>query len=154
MRAMIIGWKNKMSDGHPGTIDDLTFTGNRVIVWVHATPVSSEGRVFDLDGRQLGVLGPPRFAVLVESGGWHVGGSSWAFKGEVATLVTYDSHDGKQATYDLKPLTTGDNWAPELLALAGTRDRIVVVMSGFPPVVGVIDRRSGRVERIAPPSCK
>ena len=64
---------------------------DRMIVWNSWTPVSEQGRIFDMSGKQLAIIGANRFSVLEPNlNTWLVQGTEWVTSGEVNTLVTVD----------------------------------------------------------------
>ena len=79
---------------------------DRMIVWYSWSPVSEQGRIFDMSGKQLAIVGGKHFAALgPDLDSWLVQGTEWAIKGEGNTLVTVDVHDPRvTSTYDLSDL--------------------------------------------------
>jgi hypothetical protein len=63
--------------------------GSAAIVWYSWTPVSEQGRIIDMSGKQLAIVGGKHFAALgPDLDSWPVQGTEWAIKGEGNTLVT------------------------------------------------------------------
>ena len=69
------------------------------------SPVSEQGRIFDMSGKQLAIIGKDFASIDPNRNSWLVRGTEWATKGEANTLVTVDVRDPKlTSTYDLSEL--------------------------------------------------
>jgi len=67
--------------------------------------VSEQGRIFDMSGKQLAIIGKDFASIDPNRNSWLVRGTEWATKGEANTLVTVDVRDPKlTSTYDLSEL--------------------------------------------------
>jgi hypothetical protein len=133
-----------------------------MIVWYSWSPVSEQGRIFDMSGKQLAVVGGKDFmAIDPNLNSWLVHGTEWVIKGEDNTLVTVDVRDPRvTATYDVsellaqpRPPKDSDTGTLEVLAVAGTAKRLIIVTGENPVTIGVLDRATRRLERIDPPRC-
>ena len=158
-RATVKAWKNDMK---AGVEDAVTFVAHdRMIVWVAGSPISSTGRLFDRDGKQLATIGPRDFTQNTVDA-WPLDGSEWAFKQlDANRLVVLDVATGKTTgNYDLsalsvdKPTDPGTLPIAQVAAVGGSRERLVLVTSsGHLPAVGLLDRATGAIDRLAPPAC-
>lgn len=105
-------------------------------------PVARRGRPGDLDS-------------------WLVHGTEWAIKSEGNTLVTVDVHDPRvTSTYDLsellaqpRPPQDSDTGILDVLAVAGTAKRLIIVTGENPVTLGVVDRATRKLVKIEPPRC-
>ena len=88
-------------------------------------------------------------------------GTEWATKGEGNTLVTVDVRDPKvTSTYDLsellvqpRPPQDSDTGILDVLAVAGTAKRLIIVTGENPVTIGVLDRATKKLVKIDPPRC-
>lgn len=161
LRATIKGWPDSPMAGN-GFHDPPIFAGDHMIVWYSWSPVSEQGRIFDLAGKQLAIVGGKDFSVIdPDNSSWPIQGTEWATKGDLNSLVTVDLHHPEvTSTYDLQPLLAFPRPSPgndfrtvEPLAVAGTADRLVIVTSENPVTIGVLDRRTRKLVKLEPPRC-
>ncbi|MCE9577476.1 MAG: hypothetical protein K8W52_30285 [Deltaproteobacteria bacterium] len=156
-RVTIKSWKTEM--GNPAPLDAPTFAGDRLIMWAHASPVSSAARIYTLKGKRLASVGDKNFT-LNPDGAYHLDGTQWAFKQlDGPTLIVVDVKTGKQVKrYDLRPLSqlpkSPDNYELFELGALGLRgnDIVYVTASGI-PVVGLLDRKTGAIKAFPAPRC-
>ena len=120
------------------------------------------GIIFDMSGKQLAIVGGKHFAALgPDLDSWLVQGTEWAIKGEGNTLVTVDVHDPRvTSTYDLsdllaqpRPPKDSDTGILDVLAVAGTAKRLIIVTGENPVTIGVLDRATSKLAKIEPPRC-
>jgi hypothetical protein len=124
--------------------------------------VSEQGRIFDMSGKQLALVGGKGFSALgPDLDSWLVQGTEWAIKGEGNTLVTVDvRHPRVTSTYDLsdllaqpRPPKDSDFGILDVLAVAGTAKRLIIVTGENPVTIGVLDRATRKLVKIEPPRC-
>lgn len=156
-RATIKSWKTAM--GNPAPLDPPTFAGDRLILWAHASPVSSAARIYTLQGKRLGNVGDKHFT-LNPDGAHHLDGTQWAFKQlDGPTLIVVDVKTGKQVRrFDLRPLSqvppSPDNYELFETAAIGLRaQQIAYVTASGIPVVGLLDRKTGAIKALPAPRC-
>jgi hypothetical protein len=118
---------------------------------------------FTLLHEQLAIVGGKHFAALgPDLDAWLVQGTEWAIKGEGNTLVTVDVHDPRvTSTYDLsdllaqpRPPKDSDTGILDVLAVAGTAKRLIIVTGENPVTIGVLDRATKELVKIEPPRCR
>ncbi len=135
--AAIAPWRTEMGR----SIAAATFAGPNVIAFAHASPVSSQGKIFTLRGKLVGAIGDKDFT-QDEAASWPADGTTWLFKQIDRTrLIAVDVATGRRVgTYDVAPLAPGtedDNVTAA--GVAADADTIVYVSGSG--VVGVIPRR-------------
>lgn len=165
LRRTFKGWPDSPMSGGLGGFQDppILATSDRIIVWYTWSPVSDQGRVFDIpSGKQLAVVGGTDFmAIDPHLNAWLVRGTEWAVKGEANTLVTIDARDPSiTSTYDLtellaqpRPPKDGDTGILDVSAVAGTAKGLIVVTDENPVTIGVVDRATKTVTRLDLPRC-
>jgi hypothetical protein len=162
VRATIRGWPDSPMPGNRFFYSPIFATPDRMIVWYSWSPVSEQGRIFDRLGKQLAIVGGTEFAVIdPDRNSWRVRGAEWAFKGEANTLVTVDVRDPRAtSTHDLaellaqpRPHPDSDTGILDVLAVAGTAQRLIIVTGENPVTIGILDRTTNKLEKIEPPRC-
>ncbi len=163
IRTTIKGWPDSPMPDNRFLYSPIFASPDRLIVWYSWTPVSEQGRIFDMSGKQLAIVGGRGFDALgPDLNSWLVQGTEWAIKGEGNTLVTVDVHDPKvTSTYDLsdllaqpRPPEDSDTGILDVLAVAGTAKRLIIVTGENPVTIGVLDRATGKLVKIEPPRCR
>jgi hypothetical protein len=161
-RMTIEAWPDSPMLGNGFIYSPIFASPDRMIVWYSWTPVSEQGRIIDMSGKQLAIVGGKPFAVLgPDLDSWPIHGTEWAIKGEGNTLVTVDVHDPRvTSTYDLtdllaqpRPPKDSDTGIVDVLAVAGTAKRLIIVTSENPVTIGVLDRATRQLVKIEPPRC-
>jgi hypothetical protein len=157
-RTTVKAWKTSM--GSPAPFDPPVFAGDRLIAWIHATPVSSAARIFTLAGKKVGDVGPRDF-----TGGdylsWRLDDRQWAFKQlDAAKLIVVDLKSAKtRQTFKLGALATHPAVQGEMGALfevsgiAVRGDQIVYPSADEIPVVALLDRKTGKMKALTAPRC-
>ena len=162
VRTTIKGWRDSPMLGNRFLYAPTFVSPDRMIVWYSWTPVSEQGRIVDMSGKQLAIVGGKHFAVLgPDLDSWLVQGTEWAIKGEGNTLVTVDVHDPRvTSTYDLSDLLAQPRPPKDsafdivdVLAVAGTAKRLIIVTAENPVTIGVLDRATRKLVKIEPPRC-
>jgi hypothetical protein len=162
VRTTIKAWPDSPMPGNRFLYAPTFASPDRMIVWYSWTPVSEQGRIIDLSGKQLAIVGGKHFAVLgPDLDSWLVQGTEWAIKGEGNTLVTVDvQHPRVTSTYDLsdllaqpRPPKDSETGILDVLAVAGTAKRLIIVTAENPVTIGVLDRATGKLVKIEPPRC-
>jgi hypothetical protein len=162
LRTTIKGWPDSPMPDNRFLYAPTFASRDRMIVWYSWTPVSEQGRIVDMSGKQLAIVGGKHFAVLgPDLDSWLVQGTEWAIKGEGNTLVTVDVRDPRvTSTYDLsdllaqpRPPKDSDTGILDVLAVAGTAKRLIIVTGENPVTIGVLDRATGKLAKIEPPRC-
>ena len=162
VRTKITGWPDSPMPDNRFLYSPIFASPDRMIVWYSWTPVSQQGRIFDMSGKQLAIVGGKHVAVLgPDLDSWLVQGTEWAIKGEGNTLVTVDVHDPRvTSTYDLsdllaqpRPPEDSDTGILDVLAVAGTAKRLIIVTGENPVTIGVLDRATRKLVKIEPPRC-
>jgi hypothetical protein len=162
VRTTIQGWPDSPMLGNGFHYSPIFAGPDRMIVWYSWTPVSEQGRIFDMSGKQLAIVGGRGFWALgPDLDSWLVQGTEWAIKGEGNTLVTVDVHDPRvTSTYDLsdllaqpRPPKDRDFGILDVLAVAGTAKRLIIVTGENPVTIGVLDRATKKLVKIDPPRC-
>lgn len=162
IRTTIKGWPDSPMSDNRFLYSPIFASPDRMIVWYSWTPVSEQGRIFNMSGKQLAIVGGKDFEVLgpdLES--WPVQGTEWAIKGEGNTLVTLDvRHPRVTSTYDLsdllaqpRPPKDSDFGVLDVLAIAGTAKRLIIVTGENPVTIGILDRATRKLVKIEPPRC-
>jgi hypothetical protein len=136
-------------------------TRDRMIVWYSVSPVSEQGRIFDMSGKQLAIVGKQFASMEPVLNSWHLRGTEWAIKGEGNDIVTVDVNDPKAtSTYDITPLLAlprppadSDTGHLEVLAIAGNEARLIIVTDENPVTIGVLDRATRKLHKLEPPRC-
>jgi hypothetical protein len=135
---------------------------NRMIVWNSWTPVSEQGRIFDMSGRQLAIIGNKGFSAIEPNlNSWLVQGTEWVTSGDVNTLVTVDvEHPKITSTYDIsellaqpRPPRDSDSHVLDVLAVAGNAKRLIIVTGENPFTIGIVDRATKKVVKLQPAIC-
>ena len=162
LRATINRWPDSPMPGG-FTYSPIFATPDRMIVWNSWTPVSEQGRVFDMSGKQLAIIGGEnRFSVLEPNvNTWFVQGTEWVTSGDVNTLVTVDVRDPKiTSTYSIhdllaqpRPPKDDDTHILDVLAVAGTAKRLIIVTGENPFTIGIVDRATKKLDKIELPIC-
>lgn len=161
VRATIKGWPDSPMPGNRFAYSPIFATPDRMIVWYSWSPVSEQGRIFDMSGKQLAIIGKDFAAIEPNRNSWLVHGTEWAIKGEANTLVTVDVRDPKlTSTYDLsellvqpRPPEDSDTGILDVLAVAGTAKRLIIVTGENPVTIGVVDRATKKLVKLDPPRC-
>jgi hypothetical protein len=162
-RFAIHGWTpESMGGGGAFRYAPVFASPNRLIVWDTWTPVSDEGHIFDLHGKQLAVIGKDFSVLGPDEFSWQLAGSEWAFLGEQSTIVTVDvQHPEVTAAYDVaalmaypRPPKDADTGFSNVLGLAGNATRLVMVTGENPATVGVLDRMTRKLVKLEPPRCR
>jgi hypothetical protein len=161
VRATIKGWPDSPMPGNRFAYSPIFATPDRMIVWYSWSPVSEQGRIFDMSGKQLAIVGKDFASIDPNLNSWLVQGTEWATKGEANTLVTVDVRDPKvTSTYDLsellvqpRPPKDSDTGILDVLAVAGTAKRLIIVTGENPVTIGVLDRATKKLVKIDPPRC-
>jgi len=161
VRATIKGWPDSPMPGNRFAYSPIFATPDRIIVWYSWSPVSEQGRIFDMSGKQLAIVGKDFASIDPDRNSWLVQGTEWAIKGEDNTLVTVDVRDPKvTSTYDLsellvqpRPPKDSDTGILDVLAVAGTAKRLIIVTGENPVTIGVLDRATKKLVKIDPPRC-
>jgi hypothetical protein len=161
MRTTIKSWPDSPMSGDRFLYSPIFATPDRMIVWYAWTPVSEQGRIFDLSGKQLAIVGNDFSAIEPSSASWLVHGTEWVIAGEANTLVTVDVQDPSvTSTYDIsallaqpRPPKDSDTGILDVLAVAGTAQRLIIVTGENPVTIGVLDRATKQLVRIDPPRC-
>lgn len=161
LRATIHGWPDSPMAGDDFTSPPTFATPDRMIVWSSWTPVSEQGRIFDLAGHQLAVVGHDFTSIDPDEHTWHVHGTEWAIEGETNTLLTVDvAHPTVTATYDLsallalpRPPADRDTHSLDVLAVAGSAKRLIIVTGENPVTIGVLDRATNQLDELELPRC-
>ena len=87
VRATIKGWPDSPMPGNRFMYSPIFATRDRMIVWYSWSPVSEQGRVFDMSGKQLAIVGGKDFAAIEPNlNSWLVEGTEWVTKGEASRL--------------------------------------------------------------------
>jgi hypothetical protein len=163
VRTTIQGWPDSPMPDNRFVYPPIFASPSRMIVWYSWTPVSEQGRIFDMSGKQLAIVGGKGFAALgPDLDSWLVQGTEWAIKGEGNTLVTVDVQDPRvTSTYDLsdllaqpRPPKDSDTGILDVLAVAGTAKRLIIVTDENPVTIGVLDRATKKLVKIEPPRCR
>jgi hypothetical protein len=163
VRTTIKGWPDSPMSDNCFLYAPIFASLDRMIVWYSWTPVSEQGRIFDMSGKQLAIIGGKGFSALgPDLDSWLVQGTEWAIKGEGNTLVTVDvQHPRVTSTYDLsdllaqpRPPKDSDTGILDVLAVAGTAKRLVIVTGENPVTIGVLDRVTRKLVKIEPPRCR
>ncbi len=160
-RAKIKGWADSPMPGDVFNYPPTFATPDRMIVWYTWTPVSEQGRIFDLSGRQLAIIGDDFWSIDPDKSSWHLAGAEWAIKGEGNTIATVDVRNPKvTSTYDVsalralpRPPADSDTGILEVLAIAGTSDRLIIVTGENPVTIGLLDRATKKLVKLEPPRC-
>lgn len=162
VRLTIQAWPDSPMLGNGFRSPPIFASPDRMIVWYSWSPVSDQGRIFDMSGRQLAIVGGNDFSALgPDLDAWIIQGTEWAFKGLGNELVTVDAHDPRAtSTYDLsdllaqpRPPKDSDFGSLDVLAVAGTAKRLIIVTGENPVTIGVLDRATGKLVKIEPPRC-
>lgn len=162
LRTTIKSWRDSPMSDNRFRYAPIFASPDRMIVWFSWTPVSDQGRIFDMSGKQLAIVGGRDFFVLgPDMNSWLVEGTEWAFKGEDNTLLTVDvQHPRVTSTYDLtdllaqpRPPKDSDFGALYVLAVAGTAKRLIIVTAENPVTIGVLDRATKKLVKLEPPRC-
>jgi len=121
--STIHSWKTEMGD--PADFQRVAFAGRALYVAVSASPVSSEGRLYDpRTGKQLGRIGGAG-AMIDESVALDLGGDRWAFAAFYAgELYVSDVATGKRLSSIRSGPREGGYTALQLVGktLVGVRD--------------------------------
>jgi hypothetical protein len=161
VRATIPGWPDSPMHGDAFHYAPTFATRDRMIVWYAWSPVSEQGRIFDMAGKQLAIVGTDFMSLDPDKSSWRVHGAEWAIKGEGNDLLTVDVNDPRvTSTYALAPLLAlprpprdSDVGIVDVLAVAGTAKRLIVVTGENPVTIGVLDRTTTKLEKLDPPRC-
>ena len=159
LRATIPGWPDSPMAGDAFNYPPTFATPDRMIVWYAWTPVSEQGRIFDMAGKQLAIVGNDFWAMDPDTNAWRIHGSEWAIMGEATSMLTVDvEHPSETREYELSPLFAlprpdDDHQLLNLLAVAGTAKRLIIVTGENPVTIGVIDRATNTLEKLEPPRC-
>ena len=161
LRATIHGWPDSPMSGDQFAYPPTFATPDRMIVWYAWSPVSEQGRIVDLSGRQLAIVGKDFAAIDPDKHAWRIHGSEWAIKGEANAIVTVDVKEPRAtSTYELsallalpRPPPDRDAQSLDVLAIAGTAKRLVIVTGENPVTIGVLDRATGELVKLEPPRC-
>jgi len=161
VHATIHGWPDSPMLGNSFAYTPTFAAPDRMIVWYSWTPVSEQGRILDRSGKQLAIIGKHFYSMDPDRHTWHVHGTEWAIKGESSEIATVDvEHPSASSTYDLsalfalpRPPPESDHRMLEVLAVAGTAKRLVIVTGENPVTIGVLDRDTKKLEKLEPPRC-
>jgi hypothetical protein len=159
VRATIKGWPDSPMPHNAFAYTPTFATRDRMIVWYSWSPVSEQGRIFDMSGKQLAIVGKDFMSIDPDKSSWHVHGTEWAIKGEDHTILTVDVNKPQAtARYDVstllrQPRTDADHDYLGVLAVAGTEKRLIVVTAEEPFTIGVVDRATKQVKKLEPPRC-
>lgn len=162
LRTTIQAWPDSPMPDNRFLCPPIFASPDRMIVWYSWTPVSEQGRIFNMSGKQLAIVGGKGFSALgPDIDAWPVQGTEWAIKGEGNTLVTVDAqHPRVTSTYDLtdllaqpRPPKDSDFGDVDVLAVAGTAKRLIIVTAENPVTIGVLDRATRKLVKIEPPRC-
>ena len=161
VRTTIKGWADSPMPGDVFNYPPTFATPDRMIVWYTWTPVSEQGRIFDLAGHQLAIIGHDFWSIDPDKNSWHLAGTEWAIKGEGNTIATVDVRKPERTTsYDVsalralpRPPPDADTGILEVLAIAGNADRLVIVTGENPVTIGVLDRATKQLVKLEPPRC-
>jgi hypothetical protein len=159
VRATIHGWPDSPM-GHGGFPYPPTFASpERLLVWDTWTPVSEQGRIFDMSGKQLAIVGKDFLAMEADKRSWRIHATEWAIQSEANEILIVDvMHPEVTTTYELSallalPRPDNDHKALAVLAVAGTAQRLVIVTGENPVTIGIIDRATNKLEKLEPPRC-
>jgi hypothetical protein len=162
LRTTIKAWPDSPMPGTRFHYSPIFASRDRMVVWYSWTPVSEQGRIFNMSGKQLAIVGRDHFSVIgPDDNSWLVQGTEWALKGEGNTLMTVDvQHPRVTSTYDLtdllaqpRPPKDVEDDNVDVLAVAGTAKRLIIVTAENPVTIGVLDRATRKLVKIEPPRC-
>jgi hypothetical protein len=158
LRATIHGWPDSPMPGDRFLYGPTFVTPDRMIVWYAWTPVSEQGRIFDMSGQQLAVVGKDFSSMDPDKNSWRIHGTEWAISGEDAIVTVDVKHPSVTSTYELSalfalPRPKNDHRLLGVLALAGTAHLLIVVTDENPVTIGVLDRHTNTLEKLEPPRC-
>ena len=159
LRATINGWPDSPMLGDAFNYPPTFAAPDRMIVWYAWTPVSGQGRIFDMSGKQLAIVGKDFWSIDPDKNSWRVHGTEWAILSEANEILTVDvKHPSVTSKYELSALFTlprpkDDHRFLEVLALAGTTQRLIIVTGENPVTIGVLDRNTNALEKLEPPRC-
>jgi hypothetical protein len=160
LRATINGWPPPDLDGGQFRSPPIFATRDRMIVWDAWTPVSDQGRIFDMSGKQIAIIGDDFSVIEPETSSWRLAGTEWAFAG-FNMILTIDVEDPNvTSTRDVsallalpRPPKDLDTRSLDILAIAGTAKRLIIVTGENPVTVGVLDRATNKLVKLEPPRC-
>nr|HEX4315818.1 hypothetical protein [Kofleriaceae bacterium] len=161
LRATIHGWPDSPMAGDAFNYPPTFAAPGLMIVWYAWTPVSEQGRIYDLAGTPIAIVGKHFDAIDPDKNAWRVHDAEWVIKSEGDDIMTVDvAHPGVSASYDLhalfalpRPPADADAGYLEVLAIAGTAKRLVVVTGENPTTIGVLDRETRKLDKLEPPRC-
>jgi hypothetical protein len=159
--TMIKGWADSPMSGDAFNDPPTFATPDRMIVWFSWTPESDQGRIYDLAGKQLAIIGHEFTSIDPGKNSWHLAGTEWVIKGEANTIATVDVRDLKRTSiYDItalralpRPPADADTGILDVLAIAGGNDRMIIVTGENPVTIGVLDRATKKLVKLDPPRC-
>jgi hypothetical protein len=145
----IKAWPSSMQAGF--RTEAIFVAPDRLMAFVADGPVSDGARVFDRAGKELADIGPQDFTTNVPI--WHVAGTEWALADlDGYRIVVVDvAHPTNQLVYQLDQSLRDpkdDHDMISIVGVGGTRGRLVVVTGDNPPLIGVLDRKTGKLETI------
>lgn len=161
VRATINRWPDSPMPGG-FSYSPIFASPDRMIIWNSWTPVSEQGRIFDMSGKQLAIVGGLRSSAIEPSfNSWPVQGTEWVTSVDVNTLVTVDVRDPRiTSTYDVsellaqpRPPRDDDTHILDVLAVAGTAKRLIIVTAENPFTIGILDRATKKLDKIELPIC-
>ena len=160
VRATIQGWPDSPMSGDAFNYPPTFATPDRMIVWYAWTPVSEQGRIFDMSGKQLAIVGKDFWSLDPDKNSWRVHGTEWAIVGEANEILTVDvKNPNVTSRYDLSalfalPRPNDDHRMLDVLAVAGSAQRLIIVTGENPVTIGVLDRNTNTLEKLEPLRCK
>jgi hypothetical protein len=161
LRATINGSPDAPIAGGDFRYPTMFVTPDRVIAWEAWTPVSEQGRIFDMSGKPIAIIGHDFSVLGPDVNSWHLAGTEWAFAGELNTFLTVDVQDPNvMPTHDVsallaipRPPKDSDTGILDILAIAGTAKRLIIVTAENPVTIGVLDRATNKLVKLEPPRC-
>jgi hypothetical protein len=159
LRATIHGWPDSPMFGDSFNYAPTFAAPDRMIVWYAWTPVSEQGRIFDMSGKQLAIVGKDFWSLDPDKNSWRVHGTEWAILSEANEIVTVDvKHPSVTSRYDLSalfalPRPENDHRLLNVLAVAGSAQHLIIVTGENPVTIGVLDRNTNALEKLEPPRC-
>ncbi|MFT3697770.1 MAG: hypothetical protein QM831_31815 [Kofleriaceae bacterium] len=160
-RTTVPGWTDSPMYGDRFLEPPTFATKDRMIVWYSWTPVSEQGRIFDMTGKQIAIVGKDFDSIGPSDNAWHMHGGVWAIKGEGNDLLTVDVNDPTQTSVvDLSPLLALPRPPPDddvkildVVAVGEFGHKVIVVSAENPTTIGVFNRATNRLETLDPPRC-